>query len=540
MTHVLISISVVAAFARDRCKTLCIRGENAGSGLVVRGVLDPPGGYMELAASMWRARTAPRTSRATTRLQTDFGTFLRGFLRFCNSLARRWPARVSGLRAGSTPLLARLRSGCARAALLSLLFAAPVHAQKWINPNYDAHRLDYRTLGYPDVSEIEADNSPITALLTAADGRVYGATSGKTASHLFVYDRAINKVRPLGRIGDATGVHHTLLQHRDGSLIIGGGLSLLAPVRLTQEFPGGFRAIEEQLWKDVAAPYQEYPGGHLYRYDPAADTATRLPSEPCPLEDLGIPVPHNTIYALASDGFRIYGITYPDALFFVFSPVSRECATFPLLERKVYSGPERTWRSVPRALSVGARGRVYTSGEDGRIVYFDSQTNKLTLTTMQIPGEYWEAWNYHGYPVIEQWIAGPKNRIFGTTSDGYLFEMRIESNSLANLGKPRVQRRVRAATLGQDERLYLICGEFDDICKLISFDTNGVEGFRDWGALCVDRSPYYAKRAHQFDAIATGIDGTIFIGESDRRASLFLFYPGATPFLGGFNPANPR
>ena len=80
-----------------------------------------------------------------------------------------------------------------------MLLAGSARAQKWINPNFDAHRLDFRTLGYPDVTEIEADNSPITALLTAANGRVYGATSGKTASYLFVYDRSINKVRPLGK-----------------------------------------------------------------------------------------------------------------------------------------------------------------------------------------------------------------------------------------------------------------------------------------------------------------------------------------------------
>jgi len=56
----------------------------------------------------------------------------------------------------------------------------------------------------------------------------------------------------------------------------------------------------------------------------------------------------------------------------------------------------------------------------------------------------------------------------------------------------------------------------------------------------VDRSPYYAKRAYQFDAMATGVDGTVFLGESERRAGLYLFLPGAVPFPGGFNPRNPR
>ena len=333
-----------------------------------------------------------------------------------------------------------------RMVLLALLFAllladGTARAQKWINPQFDAHRLDYRDLGYPDVTGIDADNSPITALLTGASGRVYGATSGKAAC-LFVYDRSINKVRPLGRIGDAQGVYHALAQDRDGTLYIGGGLNMLAPVPLTQQFPGGFRAIEEQLWKDITAPYADYAGGHLYRYDPAQhDAGTRMPNEPCPLEDLGVPVPGNTIYALALDApaRQLYGLTYPDARFFVWDLEKKQVRDVgPVLERKVYSGPERTWRSVPRALYVAPDGRVYTSGEDGRIVYYAPATQKLQLTTMQIPGEYWEAWNYYGYPVIEQWVADAKGRVFGTTSDGFLFQMDAEREQVVNLGKPRV------------------------------------------------------------------------------------------------------
>ena len=420
---------------------------------------------------------------------------------------------------------------------------APAYAQKWINPQFDAHRLDFRTLGYLDVTEIEADNSPITALQTATSGRVYGATSGKTRSYLFLYDRSINKVRPLGHIGDARGVHHALAQDSDGSLIIGGGLSMLAPVPLTQKFPGGFRAIEEQLWKDVVAPYTNYPGGHLYRYDPANDKVTRLPSEPCPLDDLGVPVRGDSIYALGLDAKtrQLYGITYPHGRFFVWDLEKKKFRDIgPVVDRKVYSGPERTWRSVPRALHVASNGRVYTSGEDGRVIYFDPASQKLIRTKMQIPGEYWEAWNYHGYPVVEQWVLDRKGNLFGTTSDGYLFQMRAESEQIVNLGKPRIHRRVRATVLGPDERLYMICGEFEDACKLISYDTTGREGFRDWGVLTVDRSPYYAKRAYQFDAMTVGMDGTIFIGESDRRACLFMFLPGGEKFEGGFNPSNPR
>lgn len=454
---------------------------------------------------------------------------------------------IGGLKSEGWSLVAgrgsRILLSLSRAALV-MVFVPAALAQKWVNPNFDAHRLDYRDLGYPDVSAIEADDTPITALLTARSGIVYGATSGKRASHLFLYDRAINKVRPLGPLGKAQGVHHALAEDADGTLLIGGGLSLLAPVKLTQAFPGGFRAIEEQLWKDIAAPYKDYEGGHLYRYAPlTGDAGARLPGEACPLQDLGVPVKGNTVYALALDAAarRLYGLTYPDARFFAWDlEKNKTVENLPLLERKVYSGPERHWRSVPRALHVATGGRVYTSGEDGRVVYYEPATRQLVRTDLQLPGEYYEAWNYHGYPVLEAWQAAPDGSLYGATSDGYLFKLDAARERLVNLGKPRLSRRVRGMTRGPDNRLYLLCGEFEEPCKLYSYGLDGQEGFRDWGGLTVDRSPYYAKRAYQFDAMTTGIDGTIFMGESDRRACLYLFIPGAQMFPGGLNPKNPR
>lgn len=416
------------------------------------------------------------------------------------------------------------------------------HAQKWVNPHFEAHRLDYRDLGYPPAYEIAADNRRITALLAVPRGRVYGATSGKQAC-LFVYEPAINKVRPLGRIADAQGVYHALVRGRDGKLYLGTGLNLLADVPLTRDFPGGPRAIEEQLWKDITALYRGYAGGHLLRYDPENDQQVRLPEDPCPLEDLGIPAPGNSIYALATDAAAgaVYGISYPDALLFVHDPESGKSQNLgPLLTRRVFSGPERTWRSVPRGLHVAADGRVYTSGDDGVIVYYDPKRRAIARTEMRIPGEYWEVWNYHGYPVVEQFVADGPQWIFGATSDGFLFRMEPSAERLDNLGKPRVSRRVRGMAVGPDRKLYLICGEFEEPCKLYSFDLAGERGFQDLGVLAVDRSPYYAKRAYQFDAIACATDGTLFLGESDRRGSLFLYFPGTRGFPGTLNPSNPR
>ena len=111
--------------------------------------------------------------------------------------------------------------------LLVLVCLAPLPAQRWVNPHFDTHRLDYRDLGYPAQNLIPGDNSRILSLLAHSNGFIYGATSGKTQSYLFFYNRFINKVRPLGTIASSTGVYHGLLEGKDGAIYIGTGRTLL-------------------------------------------------------------------------------------------------------------------------------------------------------------------------------------------------------------------------------------------------------------------------------------------------------------------------
>ncbi len=426
------------------------------------------------------------------------------------------------------------------------LLISPGYAQKWVNPHFDAHRIDYRDLGYPEANEVPADDSPITALLSHSNHKIYGATSG-SQSFLFVYDPRINKVLPLGQIAGAGGVHHSLLEGKDGQVYIGTGRNVLEQVVLTKDFPGGRRAIEEQLWQDIKAPYESFPGGHLYRYNPqVSDQEAYLTEDSAQLKNLGIPVANNTIYTLSfnQDTTQLYGITYPDAHLFSYDLATGQTTDLgPFLEGKSYAGPERTWRSVPRSLAAGPEGRMYTSGDDGWIVYYDPGTKQVERTEMRLPGEYWEAWNYYGYPVVEQWVSTNDSTYYGSTSDGFIFCMNLVQETLTNLGKPRWSRRVRGMALGPDHRLYMLCGEREEPVKMYSYDLVGQEGFINYGVLGVDRSPYYAKRPYQFDAMIAGHDGSLYLGESDRRAKLFIYQPensGAAVFNGTLNPTNPR
>jgi hypothetical protein len=420
----------------------------------------------------------------------------------------------------------------------------PLAAQQWVNPHFETHRMDYRDLGYPAQNLIEADNSMICALLTHSNGFVYGATSGKTQSYLFFYNRFINKVRPLGKIGKDNGVHHTLLEGKNGQIYIGTGRSIYEFVKLTKEFPIEIEGIEKQLWKDIKAHFEGYEGGHIFRYDPETGDKVRYTNiDVCPLEDLGIPVEGNSVYAMClnRDSSKIYGLSYPDANFFIFDLDTRTTINLgDIFTHKVYGGPERHWRSVPRALYCHPEtGHIYTSGDNGFLLRYRPESGELELTWMRLPGEYWEGLKSWDFPIIEQFVETRDRRLFASTHDGYLVEIDLLNEEVTVLGKPRMMRRMRAMAEGKDNKLYMITGEFERSCKLHSYDLSGNKGFRELGPFSVDRSPYYSRRAYQFDAITVGPDGTVFCGESDRGGKLFFYIPGDDPFKGILNPTNP-
>jgi outer membrane protein assembly factor BamB len=427
--------------------------------------------------------------------------------------------------------------------LTTILTSNLVKAQQWVNPNYDAHRLDYRDLGYPKQNLLPADNSRITALLAHSNGLIYGATSGRTQSYLFLYSRYINKVRPLGKIAGAKGIYHCLLEGDEGKLYIGTGMNILAPVKLTKDFPVEYEGIEKQLWKDICAPYQSFEGGHIYEYDPETGDVKRYTNEnPCPLKDFGVPIEGHTIYAMTFNPgkTKIYGVTYPYAHFFVFDITSKQTRDLgEFLTKKVYHGPERHWRTVPRALYCDpSSGCVYTSGDNGWLLRYDPKTEKIEMTDMHLPGEYWESYKSWDYPVVECFETDTTGNVYAGTDDGHLVRLDFENEQVVVLGKPRIMRRMRAMKVGKDGNLYMITGEFERICKLHTYDPSGQNGFTGLGVFAVDRSPYYSKRAYQFDAMAIGADGAVFCGESDRRGKLFIYTPGPV-FKGQTNPTNP-
>jgi len=406
---------------------------------------------------------------------------------------------------------------------------APVFAQDWARPGIKfLQRVDIRNLGYPLVNEIPANSSAVTSLITASDGKIYGGTCGEEA-YLFIFDPAINKVRHLGKIRGQEAIHHALVEDRDGFIYLGTGKSPFAQVPIS---PGGIgkEFIDVTLWRDIRKYFEDYPGGHLYLYDPTqSNDKVKLPEMECDLSDLGIPVPNNSIYALTTspEKDRIYGLSYPDGHFFIYDITGKQFKDLGEIDsRLVFHGPERHWRSLPRALVCDDSGKVYTTGTNGNIVYYDPGSGEIIHTDLRIPQDVYPAQSDYSYAVAECFATAADGTIYGGSSDGYLFSFNPKKLELLNLGKLRSERRIRAITVGKNAKVYIMAGERASTkpCQLYRYDPQR-GNFTRLGLLIADRSPHYYWRGYQFDCMTTGTDGTIYFGESERRSHLFLYIP---------------
>ncbi len=405
-----------------------------------------------------------------------------------------------------------------------------VRSQDWAVTNiHDLQRVDLRDLGYPEANEIPENSSAITSLITSRSGLIYGATTGDE-SWLFLFDPSINKVRHLGRIPGQESVYHALAEDSQGFVYIGTGPDIFREFDLSKGGIGPEKTFDITLWEDIKNHFSTYKGGHLYRYSPdESNRKVKTGDMPCELEDLGIPVPSNSICALTAspEGDRIYGLTYPDGHFIIYSVQAKKITDLgPIDEKIVFHGPERYVRSLSRDLICDNTGKVYFSSTSGSLEFYNPETEKIESTGCKIPGDYYYLQFFGDYDVIEYLAKGASGIIYGGTSDGYLFSFDPASSKIFNLGKVRASRRLRCLTVGLNGKVYLMAGERSASrpCQFYSYDpTSG--GYGDLGLLIADRSPYYYWRGQQFDAMTTGKDGTIYLGESERRSHLFLYIP---------------
>ncbi len=382
-----------------------------------------------------------------------------------------------------------------RRTLLLLLLVTLGGGNGWAQrgPEYDAvvvpqNRIDARDLGYPPLDIIPNGDSAITALSVAPNGNLYGATSGKH-SYLFVLSPRHGYVQPLGLIPDTAAVSHAVVVASSGDVYIGAS-----------------------------------PGGHLLKYVPQNEARQPIRiKEPCPVTDLGVAIKGESISALAIDreGKSIYGLTSPNAHFFKYDIATGSFTDAGVVAQSKPEGEKfETEKMFSRVLAVDPAGNVYASGENGFLYKFDKSKQaleKLPLQAPAIPGR--EAWTR-----VESFVTDAGGLIYGGTSDGYLFRFDPEKLTVTNLGKPLLAPEITGLALAPDGKIYGVGGSEQDMARLFSYDP-AESAYQLLGFVDVNRRPYYTWQAYVIKAMASGLDGTIYLGESERISRLYLFFP---------------
>jgi len=385
-----------------------------------------------------------------------------------------------------------------------MLFAATACAQRTIEYDHSVVsqvRIDARDLGYPPVDVIPSGESAIRALAVAPNGAIYGATSGRR-SYLFVLYPQHGYVQPLGYLEGVATVHHALVVANNGDVYIGGS-----------------NGVDTQL-----AGYDPYAGGHLLRYTPQADESKPIRVDvPCPVSDLGVPVPGEGVYTMALARARgvLYGLSYPNGQFFSYSIAGGKFTIHgKVVEHRIPGEKFEKDKNIGRALLIDGGGRVFASGEAGVLFRFDPETDKLEklpLTAPTVPGR-------ESYNRVDAWTEDAQGEAYGGTSDGYLFRLDTKTLKLENLGKPLNQYRIRGLGVAHNGKLYGVGGDDDEMARLFSYDPSS-GAYQMLGMIDVNRRPYYSWQAYVIDALAVGTDGTLYLGEAERKSRLYLYHP---------------
>jgi len=372
-------------------------------------------------------------------------------------------------------------------------------------------RLDLRPLGHPPLDVIPPGESAITSLVIGADGSLYGGTSGKRA-HLFSLEPRWGHVFPLGYLEGEESIFHSLAAAPDGSIFIGTSLYNVGRIN--------------ERGKDVLARYEDYAGGHIYRFDPMAEKNNRKgmqnpdPQRIVPfVTDLGIPIEGEGIACMIMGRDKLYGVTFPGGHFFAADPATGQAQDLgPICGPPLHEEP---FRSIPKALVIDTQGRIWGAGDYGALFHCEPEEDKVIHhPDLRLPSELGREFK----TVLDAMLLGPDGLIYGGTSDGFLFRFCPESLRIVNLGKPMWQYRIRGLTFSRSGDLFGVGGDRGGAARLFVYRLDG-RGFENLGMLDVNRTPYYAWHAFEADAMVTGSDGTIFIGEAGRISHLYLLYP---------------
>jgi len=386
-------------------------------------------------------------------------------------------------------------------------------------------RTQYRDLGIGPYDVIPSGQSAITSLAVSPEGNIYGGCTGE-AANLFVFFPGYNFVFPLGTIPGHESINQSLVFDSKGYLLIGTTLDMRKEYPVDKDISTGNNSAYKSVTIQIKREFQQYEGGHIYRYDPFSDNTgfhQRLfrINKPCPLQDLGIPIPHEGILTLIKDhnSDQLYGLSFPGAWLFRFDPGSGETSIITQTNSQIPLGSELPHMS--KCLIQDHQGNIYCNTYGGYLLKYSPGKDDLDTLRVRLPGIKGR-WVFNA---MECALLHPDGRIYGGTTDGYLFCFDPESEKMMNYGKPLIETKIRTMTLGKDGNIYGIGGEDrTGMSRLFQFDTR-THTFNDLGIVQVSHVPYQETTGLIFDAMVTGKDGSIYLGQSEYRSKLFIYIP---------------
>ncbi len=366
--------------------------------------------------------------------------------------------------------------------------------------------LEVRALGAKEFTRpIEPDESGITALVKHPCGHIYGGTGGK-AAHLFFYNPApdADAVADIGIIPGAEKVA-ALTVLPDGSII--GAANTFEKKSLLFIYKSCEVLLREKSFAGM---------GVREIFDlPAEDQLFFSTIDPCHSS--------GTIEVIASpvDGEICDLISAPGGE----SVYILAAGKGGIIEYRIADGTVKKIGTLdpngnfsPK-LVLDGQGRLYGAGLYGRIFCYDPAADKfqaMDIAASTIKG--WELYNQ-----VTAWCSDKKGEIlYGGTNAGQIFRFDTVAGKITTLGKPCIQTRITGMSRS-GKKIYAIVGEADDCAHLAVYDDESRE-LLDLGCLLArSERPW---NGYRFEAMTTGRNGEIFLGEYDRISQLFIYYPG--------------
>jgi len=275
-----------------------------------------------------------------------------------------------------------------------------------------------------------------------------------------------------------------------------------------------------------------------------------------------MPAPDRTIFLAASGSFggKLYShppVPWPYDCFqewgfsrpgytekaHVFQDEGIACALFDDLRKTIYGISDRTgtffaaetdheeWevrlfgrvdavQRFSRVLVHDLEGNIWGTACNGSLWRFSPEDERLVDLDLWIPCSAGREIHNRAEAFALDPVTGI---IYGSgSSDGFLFAFDPKEQKVKSLGKPGVSPTIRALTVGNDGRLFGMCGGDDDIAHLFVYDpADGT--LRDIGTPV---SLYGARTyGYVFASALTGKDGELFFGQAERMSHIWQYFP---------------